>query len=123
MADALLQSLLTHTADIYHLDTTEDVDGQELEGYPALPDIADHPCAIHQDGKALIESPVGYLIESDGIMYSENADIRERDKVVWLGRTFFVNGTPSRYHDYLGPTPNTPHLLEIGLRESKDAPA
>jgi len=123
MADAELQSLLTHTADIYHLDTTEAGDGQVLEGYPALPDIDDHPCAIHQDGKTLTESAVGYLIESDAIMYSENADIRERDKVVWLGRTFFVNGTPSKFYDYLGATPNTPHLLEIGLRESKDEPA
>jgi len=123
MADAELQSLLTHTADIYYLDTGEAVDGQVLEGYPDAPDLADHPCAIHQDGKILTESPVGYLIESDAIMYSEDAVIPERAKVVWQNRIFFVNGTPSRYHDYLGPTPNIPHLLEIGLRESKDQPA
>jgi len=126
MGDAELQSLLTHTVDVYHHEQTATVDGQLVEGYPDTPDISGLACAITFDGKTLSESPVGYLIESDAIMYCENADIRELDKLVWTDggdRAFYVAGTPSAYHDYLGATPDVPHLLEIGLKEEKRSPA
>lgn len=124
MADAFLASMLVHSAQVYHLGATEAVDGQVLESYPALPDIAALAGALHQDGKTLSESAVGYLIESDAIWYCENADVRERDKLVILNRIFYVNGTPSRYYNVFDPpNANVPHLLEVGLREHKDQPA
>jgi hypothetical protein len=123
MGDLWLESMLTHTVAVYHLDSTTALDGQVIEGYPAAPDIAALACAIHMDGKLLAQSSVGYLIESDAILYCEDAPVMERDKIVWGTRIFYVNGTPSRYHDLLGATPSTPHLLEVGLREEKDAPA
>ena len=124
MADVHLQSLLVHRVNVYYLDVTEAPDGQQLEGYPDRwhPDIANMPCAITQDGKTLAESPVGYLIESDAILYCEDQDIPERARVHWKSHVFYVNGTPNKYYHLLGSTPNIPHLMEVGLREQKDQP-
>lgn len=123
MGDPWLQSMLVHTVDAYHI-IQEDAGGGDLvERYPALPDIDDLACAIVMDGQTLAESPVGYLIESDAILYCEDAALRELDKIIWDGRTFFVNGTPSRYYYYHGATPDTPHILQIGLKEEKRVPA
>ena len=124
MADAALQSILTHNVDVYHVDVTVAADGQQLEGYPAAPDIAALDCAIATDGKTLQESAVGYMIESEAILYCEQADIRERDKVVFGTRTFRVNGTPSAFYNIFdAAAATTPHLLEVGLKEEKSQPA
>lgn len=123
-ADPHLESLLTHRVNVYHLVTSEAVDGQVVEGYPDRwhPDIANMPCAITMDGKTLAESQVGYLIDSDAILYCRNQDVRERDRIHWGHRVLYVNGTPSEYHELLGTDPFTPHLMEIGLKEQKDEP-
>lgn len=126
MADPLLQSMLVHTADVYHHGQAAAVDGQLLEDYPAAPDIEGMAGLFAFDGQTLTASPVGYLIESDAVFYCENADLRELDKVVWTdggGRVFVVNGTPSEYPNPWGTNPDVPHLLEIGLRERKRSPA
>ena len=125
MADAWLESLLTHIANIYHLDVTEDVDGQQVESYPDTwhPDIANWPCAVHTDGEILQASAVGSMIGSTAIAYGQEADIREHDRFHFGPKVYYVNGTPARYYDHLGGTPMTAHLLEVGLREDKTAPA
>ncbi len=122
MADTALQSMLTHIVNVYHLDQTEDTDGQVLEGYPDRwhPDILNLPCAVVQDGKTLAESAVGSIIGSEMILYCEEADIRERDRVHWKEHVYRVNGTPAKYMNIFdAANANTPHLLEVGLIEEK----
>lgn len=124
MPDADLQALLVHTVNVYHLTQTQVSDFDLTEDYPSSPDVQGLACAIEQGGRALMESQVGAIIESEALMFCENADIRERDKIVWTdtGRTFFVNGTPISLMELLGATPAVPHHLEIGLVEAKTQP-
>lgn len=125
MADPWLQMMLTHIVNIYHLLQSAEVDGQLTNDYPGTwtPDILNLPCYVCTDGKMLAESAVGYAIESDAIMYCEAADIRERDRIHFGAQVFFVNGTPTRYRDPMSATPMIAHLLEVGLKEDKTAPA
>jgi len=126
MADAVLQSILTHIVNVYHLVQSEDTDGQVLEGYPDRwsPDILNLPCAIVQDGETLAKSAVGAIIGSTMILYCEDADLREHDRVHWKEHVYCVNGTPAKYMNIFdAANANTPHLLEVGLIEERADPA
>jgi hypothetical protein len=122
---AALQSMLTHVVDVYDQEQTDAGGGDLVDGWSNTPDIDDLACYITMDGKTLAESPVGYIIESDAILYCEEAAIKELAKVVWVanGLTFTVNGTPNKYYHPLVAAPATPFLLEVGLRQLKRIPA
>ena len=125
MSDAALASMLIHRVNVYHLDVTVDASLQQTEGYPDRwsPDVADLPCLFVTDGKTLGESEVGYVIESDAILYCEAADIRERDRIHFGGRVYYVNAKPSETYNPWGTgNPNTPHVLSVGLKQDKTAP-
>ena len=125
MSDTALASMLVHRPNVYHLVQTTDADGQLLESYPGRwsPDIANLPALITMDQKALVESTVGYLIGSTAIMYCEDADIRERDRIHFGHKVLYVNGTPAEFVNPWGVSPMTPHLLMIGLKEDKEQPS
>jgi len=124
MADPFLASMLVQRANVYHFAQSEEGDGQLTEAYSAAPDILGLPCMTVGDGKTLTESAVGFIIESDLILWCEDAALWERDKVVIGNRVFYVNGTPVPFQNpWTAGDPNTPHLLEVGLKEEKVQPA
>jgi len=125
MSDPFLASMLVHIVNVYHMDSSAEGDGQQVEGWPDRwhPDILNLACLITMDGREMRESPVGYLIESDAIMYCEAADVRERDRIHFGDRVLYVNGTPIEHPNPWGTTPMTPHLMVVGLREDKAVPA
>lgn len=124
MSDPALASMLVQAVNVYHLDMTVDANLVQTEGYPDRwsPDIENMPCLLVTDGKTLTESAVGYVIESDAILYCEDYDIRERDRIHFGGRVYYVNAKPGEFYNPWGSVPNTPHLLEVGLKQDKTAP-
>lgn len=122
--DAVLLAMCVHRAHFYHLDVTQDIDTQNLEGYPDRwhPDIENKPCLVVRDGETLARSPVGSIIGSTAILYCEEDDIRESDRVHLTWGVYYVNGTPQRTYDVLGPTPTDAYVVEVGLRENRKAP-
>jgi hypothetical protein len=124
MSDAALASMLVHRVNVYHLDVTVSIGLQQTEGYPDRwhPDIADLPCLIVTDGQQLVESVVGVSIGSTALLFCEQADIREVDRVHFGGHVYYVNGTPASYFNPWGAVPNTIHLLVVGLAEHKPTP-
>jgi len=123
--ELVLNSMLVHTVDVYHQEQSTVGAGDLVDGWTAVPDIDDMACWIVAGGKELMESPVGYAIESDALLWCRSQDIRELDKVVWGAgnRTFTVNGTPNRWSWPHHPTDQvTPLLMEVGLKELKRLP-
>lgn len=127
MADAALQSMLTQIANVYHLDTAEDTDGQIIESYPGTftPDIANLPVMWFETGGLFQDTKAGIVIEADAVMFFEEADVREFDRVHIGPRVFYVKGTPSRWVNPWAAVPNDPtaHLVMAALVEKKDTPA
>lgn len=122
-----LDSLLVHTVDVHHQEQSTVGAGDLVDGWSDDPDIEAMPCYIAQGGKELMESPVGYAIESDALLWCRgDQDVRELSKVVWAlgGHEYVVNGTPSKWSWPHHPTDTvTPLLVEIGLKEKKQIPA
>ena len=122
---ATLNSMLVHSVDVYYQEQTTVGAGDLVDGWSAVPDIAAMPCYMVTGGKELMESPVGFAIESDALLYCRAQDMRELSKVVWAatGRTFIVNGTPDRWFWPFDPVdPDIPLLMQVGLKEEKRVP-
>jgi hypothetical protein len=129
MADPTLLALLVQRANVWHVTVTEEPDGQLVESYTseygtseyAAPAIADLPCLLVSSGKAFQESAVGALVESDAIMYTEQADLRETDRVEIAGVVYRVHAGPSRWFNPFDGGANAAagiaHIMETGLRK------
>lgn len=127
MADTALQSMLTQIANIYHLVSAEDTDGQIIESYPGTfsPDIANLPVMWFETGGLFQDTKAGIVIEADAVMFCEEAAVREYDRVHIGPRVFYVKGTPSRWVNPWAAVANDPtaHLMMVPLVEHKDDPA
>lgn len=124
-AKAVLDSMLVQSVDVYYQEQTTVGAGDLVDGWSAVADIPAMACYMVTGGKELMESPVGFAIESDALLYCRAQDIRELSKVVWAatGRTFIVNGTPDRWYWPHDPTgADTPLLMQVGLKEEKRIP-
>ncbi len=120
MSDPILLAMLVQRAAVSHLALTTEADGQQLEAYPAIPDIAALPCMLVTSGKAFQESAVGAMVESDAVMYTEEADLRETDLVVVANVSYRVHAGPSKFFNPWDPAPaaaGTAHVMESGLRK------
>lgn len=127
MADAALQSMLTQIANVYHMDAATEIDGQITHSYPDTwsPDIANLPVMWFETGGLFQDTKAGIVIEADAVMFCEEADVREFDRVHIGPRVFYAKGTPSRWVNPWAAVANNPtaHLMMVPLIEHKDAPA
>jgi len=112
-----LDYMFVQSADVYHLDQSEETDGQLVEGYPDTPDIDDLACLIGDTDIMYLESDAGVITQMTALMYCKgDADIQVRDRIEVDGKTYYVAGQPRKIINPWLAGHKSPWVLEVELQ-------